>query len=133
MTTVVAGLPLPTAGWVRRTDVVVVGSGAAGLMTAVALADAGRRVTVVTKGALGDGSTAWAQGGLAAVLGADDDADLHVTDTLVAGAGLCDEDAVRCLVDEAPAAIAAAPGARRAPRPRPRRPPGPDPRGRAQP
>lgn len=103
----VAVLRLPAAGWVRRADVVVVGSGAAGLMTAVALADAGRRVTVVTKGALGDGSTAWAQGGLAAVLGADDDADLHVTDTLIAGAGLCDEDAVCTLVDEAPAAIAA--------------------------
>jgi len=84
-----------------------VGSGAAGLMTAVALADAGRRVTVVTKGALGDGSTAWAQGGLAAVLGADDDAELHVQDTLVAGAGLCDESAVRTLVEEAPAAVAA--------------------------
>jgi L-aspartate oxidase len=106
MTSVVPALPLPTAGWVRATEVVVVGTGAAGLMTAVALADAGRAVTVVTKGALGDGSTAWAQGGLAAVLGADDDADLHVTDTLVAGAGLCDEDAVRTLVEEAPAAIA---------------------------
>ena len=89
------------------TDVVVVGTGAAGLMTAVALADAGRRVAVVTKGALGDGSTAWAQGGLAAVLGPDDDTELHVQDTLVAGAGLCDEPAVRTLVDEAPAAIAA--------------------------
>ena len=75
-------------------------------MTAVALADAGRRVTVVTKGALGEGSTAWAQGGLAAVLGADDDAELHVQDTLIAGAGLCDEPAVRILVDEAPAAVA---------------------------
>ena len=61
---------------------------------------------MVTKGALGDGSTAWAQGGLAAVLGTDDDADLHVEDTLVAGAGLCDEDAVRTLVDEAPDAVA---------------------------
>src|SRR4051794_6500782 len=75
-------------------------------MTAVALADAGRRVTVVTKGALGAGSTAWAQGGLAAVLATDDDAELHVQDTLVAGAGLCDEPAVRTLVDEAPAAVA---------------------------
>src|SRR4051812_25052640 len=76
-------------------------------MTAIALADTGRRVTVVTKGALGDGCTAWAQGGLAAVLGADDDAELHVQDTLVAGAGLCDEPAVRTLVDEAPIAVAA--------------------------
>jgi L-aspartate oxidase len=106
MTTVVAGLRLPAASWTRSTDVVVVGSGAAGLMTAVALAEAGRRVTVVTKGALGEGSTAWAQGGLAAVVGADDDPELHVSDTLVAGAGLCDEEAVRTLVTEAPAAIA---------------------------
>jgi L-aspartate oxidase len=103
---VVPALRLPAARWTRTTDVVVVGSGAAGLMTAVALADAGRAVTVVTKGDLGDGSTAWAQGGLAAVLGPDDDADLHVADTLVAGAGLCDEDAVRTLVAEAPAAVA---------------------------
>jgi L-aspartate oxidase len=88
------------------TDVVVVGTGAAGLMTAIALADAGRRVTVVTKGALGEGGTAWAQGGLAAVLGADDEPELHVQDTLVAGAGLCDEPAVRTLADEAPAAVA---------------------------
>jgi L-aspartate oxidase len=83
----------------------VVGSGAAGLMTAVALADAGRTVTVVTKGVLGDGCTAWAQGGLAAVLGPDDDTELHLRDTLAAGAGLCDEDAVRALVTEAPAAV----------------------------
>ena len=106
LTRVVPALPLPPAGWTRTTDVVVVGTGAAGLMTAVALADAGRAVTVVTKGALGDGSTAWAQGGLAAVLGPDDDVDLHVLDTLVAGAGLCDEGAVRTLVAEAPAAVA---------------------------
>jgi L-aspartate oxidase len=106
LTRVAAALPLPAAGWVRSTDVVVVGTGAAGLMTALSLADAGRAVTVVTKGALGDGSTCWAQGGLAAVLGSDDDADLHARDTLVAGAGLCDEAAVRTLVDEAPDAVA---------------------------
>ena len=106
MSTVVAALRLPPAGWRRRTDVVVVGSGAAGLMTAVALTDAGRSVTVVTKGALGDGSTGWAQGGLAAVLGPDDDTELHLQDTLAAGAGLCDEAAARTLVEEAPAAIA---------------------------
>ena len=103
---VVPALPLPPAQWQRRTEVVVVGSGAAGLMTALALHEAGVAVTIATKGALGDGSTAWAQGGLAAVLGDDDDAELHVRDTLVAGAGLCDEEAVRALVDEAPDAIA---------------------------
>lgn len=104
--TVVAALPLPATRAERVTDVVVVGSGAAGLMTAVALAQAGRAVTVVTKGELGAGSTPWAQGGLAAVLGDDDAAELHVQDTLVAGAGLCDEPAVRALVMEAPEAIA---------------------------
>jgi L-aspartate oxidase len=103
--TVVPALPLPDARWTATTDVVVVGTGAAGLMTALTLADAGRAVTVVTKGALADGSTRWAQGGLAAVLGADDDTELHVQDTLVAGAGLCDEPAVRTLVSEAPKAI----------------------------
>ncbi|SDE86519.1 L-aspartate oxidase [Blastococcus fimeti] len=103
---VVAALPLPAAGREEVTDVVVVGSGAAGLMTAVALAEAGRAVTVVTKGELGAGSTPWAQGGLAAVLGDDDAAELHVQDTLVAGAGLCDASAVRALVAEAPRAIA---------------------------
>ncbi len=104
---VVAALPLPSALGVRSSDVVVVGSGAAGLMTAVCLAEAGRSVTVVTKGELGAGSTSWAQGGLAAALGADDAAELHVQDTLSAGAGLCDEPAVRTLVTEAPQAIAA--------------------------
>ncbi|WP_245159167.1 L-aspartate oxidase [Blastococcus sp. TF02A-35] len=103
---VVTALPLPAARWERSTEVVVVGSGAAGLMTALALAEAGRAVTVITKGALGDGSTRWAQGGLAAVLGPDDDVALHLRDTLVAGAGLCDEAAVTALVTEAPAAIA---------------------------
>jgi L-aspartate oxidase len=102
---VVPALPLPAAGWTATTDVVVVGSGAAGLMTALVLAGAGRSVTLVTKAALGDGSTRWAQGGLAAVLGADDDAEMHVQDTLVAGAGLCDEPSVRALVSEAPKAI----------------------------
>src|SRR3954452_13448171 len=75
-------------------------------MTPLALAEAGRAVTLVTKAVLGEGSTALAQGGLAAVLGADDGTELHVRDTLVAGAGLCDEAAVRALVEEAPAVVA---------------------------
>ncbi|MGY1884892.1 L-aspartate oxidase [Blastococcus sp. SYSU DS0753] len=102
---VVPALALPAPGWSRTTEVAVVGSGAAGLMTALALAEAGRRVAVVTKGPLGAGSTRWAQGGLAAVLGADDEAELHLRDTLTAGAGLCDEAAVAALVAEAPAAV----------------------------
>lgn len=87
------------------TDVLVLGAGAAGAATAVTAAAAGRRVLVVVKGDLGDGSTAWAQGGLAAVLDPRDSPAAHVADTLAAGAGLCDELAVRALVAAAPAAI----------------------------
>jgi L-aspartate oxidase len=87
------------------TDVLVLGAGAAGAATAVTAAAAGRRVIVALKGHLGDGSTAWAQGGLAAVLDPRDSPAAHVADTLAAGAGLCDELAVRALVAGAPAAI----------------------------
>lgn len=84
-------------------DVIVVGSGVAGLSVAVRLADAGLRVGVVTKAELAVSATRWAQGGVAAVLGVDEDStDLHLADTLAAGAGLCDIDAVRVLVDEGP-------------------------------
>lgn len=84
-------------------DVLVVGSGVAGLSVAVRLADAGMSVGVVTKAELSVSATRWAQGGVAAVLGADEDStDLHMADTLAAGAGLCDLDAVRLLVDEGP-------------------------------
>lgn len=97
----------PTS-WTRRTDVVIVGTGAAGLAAAVHLAQAGVRCVLITKGTLGDGSSAWAQGGLAAVMadtGGTDSLDLHVADTLTAGAGLCDPEAVRTLVSAAPEAI----------------------------
>lgn len=84
-------------------DLIVLGSGISGLTAAVRAARLGRRVLVVTKDSLSDATTAWAQGGVAAVLGADGDStDLHVSDTLAAGAGLCDVDAVRVLVDEGP-------------------------------
>lgn len=87
-------------------DVVVVGSGVAGLSVAVRLADAGVAVGVVTKGALADATTRWAQGGVAAVVHDDEDStDLHLADTLRAGAGLCDVDAVRVLVDEGPVRV----------------------------
>src|SRR6476620_6750058 len=86
-------------------DLLVLGSGVAGLSAAVRAADAhGMRVGVLTKGGLHQATTRWAQGGVAAVLGgADPDStDLHLADTLAAGAGLCDVDAVRVLVDEGP-------------------------------
>lgn len=88
-------------------DLLVVGSGVAGLSAAVRAADAHRlRVGVLTKGALEQSTTRWAQGGVAAVLGGDPDStDLHLADTLAAGAGLCDIDAVRVLVEEGPGRV----------------------------
>jgi L-aspartate oxidase len=89
-------------------DVLVLGSGVAGLSVAVRLcrADARLSVAVLTKGALVESATRWAQGGVAAVLGGDEDStDLHLADTLAAGAGLCDAEAVRVLVDEGPARV----------------------------
>ncbi|WP_407560226.1 L-aspartate oxidase [Streptomyces sp. 184] len=103
MTAIRLGAPAP--GWVLNTDVVVVGSGVAGLTAALRCAEASRRVAVVTKANLDDGSTRWAQGGIAAALGEGDTPEQHLADTLVAGAGLCDEDAVRTLVTEGPAAV----------------------------
>ena len=85
-------------------DLLVLGSGVAGLSAAVQAAGLGMRVGVLTKADLEAATTRWAQGGVAAVLGgADPDStDLHLADTLAAGAGLCDVDAVRVLVDEGP-------------------------------
>src|SRR6202165_4939571 len=84
--------------------VLVLGSGVAGLSAAVGAAGLpGMRVGVLTKGELVQSATRWAQGGVAAVLGGDEDStDLHLADTLSAGADLCDVDAVRGLVNEAP-------------------------------
>ncbi|MFI8263987.1 MULTISPECIES: L-aspartate oxidase [unclassified Streptomyces] len=92
-------------GWALDADVVVVGSGVAGLTAALRCAAAGRRTVVVTKARLDDGSTRWAQGGIAAALGDGDTPEQHLDDTLVAGAGLCDEAAVRLLVTEGPDAV----------------------------
>jgi L-aspartate oxidase len=100
-------------------DVLVLGSGVAGLSAAVRLAaplspagsgpgggSQGLRVGVLTKAELSQSATRWAQGGVAAVLGGDEDStDLHLADTLAAGAGLCDTEAVRVLVDEGPARV----------------------------
>ncbi len=87
------------------TEVLVIGSGAAGLRTALDLAAAGVDVTVVSRAGLADSATDWAQGGLAAVHLPDDSCLSHVNDTLAAGAGLCDPVAVTRLVEEAPGAI----------------------------
>lgn len=98
-------LHAPAPGWTLDADVVVVGSGVAGLTVALRCAASGAKVTVVTKAHLDDGSTRWAQGGIAAALGEGDTPAQHLDDTLVAGAGLCDEPAVRALVTEGPAAV----------------------------
>ncbi|MFI9629986.1 L-aspartate oxidase [Streptomyces sp. NPDC052042] len=98
-------LTAPAPGWSIDADVVVVGSGVAGLTAALRCAAAGLATVVVTKARLDDGSTRWAQGGIAAALGEGDSPEQHLDDTLVAGAGLCDEDAVRVLVTEGADAV----------------------------
>lgn len=84
---------------------VVVGSGIAGLLTALHALNGGCRVTVVTKATLGQSNTRYAQGGIAGVMFPDDRVDDHVHDTLAAAAGLADEAAVRTLVEEGPERI----------------------------
>ena len=86
----------------RDVDVVVLGSGAAGLVSGARRATGAQRARRHQGHPLDAGSTAWAQGGLAGVLDPDDSLENHVRDTLAAGAGLCDEAVVRELVDEAP-------------------------------
>jgi L-aspartate oxidase len=82
----------------HQPDVLVIGSGAAGLSLALRLADVAH-VAVLAKGPLHEGSTYYAQGGVSAVLDASDSIDSHIQDTLIAGAGLCHADAVRCTVE----------------------------------
>ena len=84
------------------TDLLVLGSGIAGLSAALRAAGRGARVTVLTKGELANAATNWAQGGVAAALAEPDSPALHRRDTLEAGAGLCDDDAVEVLVGEGP-------------------------------
>jgi len=88
----------------HNNDVLVIGSGAAGLTAALNLAER-FKVTVLAKGRLDEGSTAWAQGGIAAVLEPGDTFDNHIEDTMVAGAGLNDRATVEMVVENAPAAI----------------------------
>ena len=85
-------------------DVLIIGSGLAAATLALSLPES-LRVALVTKKAAEDSSSFWAQGGIAAVMGQDDSYDEHVRDTLVAGAGLCDEATVRHVVESAPAAV----------------------------
>jgi len=88
----------------KQSDVLIIGSGAAGLTAAINLADR-FKVTVLAKGALNEGSTAWAQGGIAAVLEPGDTFEAHIEDTMIAGAGLNDRATVEFVVENAPAAI----------------------------
>jgi L-aspartate oxidase len=101
----VGRLTAPDPGWSVGADVVVIGSGIAGLTAALRLRGQVDRILVVTKDVLDAGSTQWAQGGIAAALGPGDSPDQHERDTLVAGAGACDADAVRVLVTEGPEAV----------------------------
>jgi L-aspartate oxidase len=98
-------LGAPEPGWAETTDVVVVGSGIAGLTVALHLREAGLHVTVVTKVNIDDGSTRWAQGGIASVLDPLDTPAAHGHDTDVAGVQLCDPAAVRALVEEGPTRV----------------------------
>lgn len=99
----------PDPRWEARADVVVIGSGVAGLSAALRARELGLHVLVVTKAAVADGNTRWAQGGVAVVLDGErdegDTVEKHTADTLTAGAGLCDEDAVRSIVGGGPAAV----------------------------
>ncbi|ALE17566.1 L-aspartate oxidase [Altererythrobacter epoxidivorans] len=85
-------------------DVLIIGSGAAGLTAALALAQT-KKVLVLAKGSLTGGSTAWAQGGIAAVLDAGDTFDNHIRDTMIAGAGLNRRETVEFVIENAPASI----------------------------
>jgi L-aspartate oxidase len=99
-----------TPVWEACADLVVIGSGVAGLTAALRAQELGLHVLVITKAAVADGNTRWAQGGVAVVLDGEHDADdsvaKHADDTLTAGAGLCDEDAVHSILHGGPAAVA---------------------------
>ena len=82
-----------------ETDFIVIGSGVAGLRASIELAKSGAGVTVLTKDKASESNTEYAQGGVAVVLSDDDNAELHEEDTLIAGAGLCDTEAVKTLVE----------------------------------
>ncbi len=88
----------------QQADVAIIGGGVAGLSLALSLPSS-LHIALLTKGALGESNTRYAQGGLAAAVSSDDSPEFHLRDTLIAGAGLCDETAVRLLVEQAPEAV----------------------------
>ncbi len=85
-------------------DYIVIGSGLAGLTFALKIAEYGS-VALITKDAVEESATRYAQGGIASVMAEDDSVDLHVSDTIEAGRGLCQEDVVRCIIREGPARV----------------------------
>jgi L-aspartate oxidase len=95
---------MPDMSQLMQTDFLVIGSGIAGLSFALRAAEHGE-VLIITKRSPDDGSTAWAQGGIAAVLDPLDSLSAHVTDTLTVGDGLCHRDIVELVVSEGPAAV----------------------------
>jgi L-aspartate oxidase len=97
-------LSLPSLTIPRHFDVIVVGAGAAGLYAALCLPDH-LSVALITKDTLQTGASDWAQGGIAAAIAPDDAPSLHFQDTINAGAGLCDPEAVKFLVENAPSAV----------------------------
>ncbi|MCK9894307.1 L-aspartate oxidase [Frankia sp. AgB32] len=107
MTVLPCRLGAPRPGWSLAADLVVIGSGIAGLTAVLAARRElpAARVLLVTKANLDAGSTRWAQGGIAAALAAEDSPADHLADTLVAGVGLCDAQAAQVLVDEGPARV----------------------------
>ena len=90
-----------TADIVEGFDVVIIGSGIAGIYSALHI-DPGKKIAIINKGEIQSGSSYYAQGGIAAVMTKTDSYDLHIEDTLNAGAGLCDIEAVKVLVSEGP-------------------------------
>ncbi len=98
-------LAAPDPGWSTSADVIVIGSGVAGLTAALELCGRVGKVVLLTKTVLSSGSTVWAQGGIAAALDPTDSVAAHREDTLVAGGGLCDEHCVDVLVSEGPARV----------------------------
>ena len=89
----------------NQADILIIGGGVAGLSNALRLAQGGLKITLISKGPLSEGSSLYAQGGIAAVLKNSDSFESHIEDTLTAGAGLCNQQAVSFIVERAPQTI----------------------------